>query len=80
MCLKNCDCNLEREVYAQLSKTYLKTAHNIKVNIQNSTNSMIKTFGYDNVLEYLGIDSFYGVGTKAIICAILNKIKNNIEE
>ena len=78
--LKNCDCNLEREVYAQLSKTYLKTAHNIKVNIQNSTNSMIKTFGYDNVLEYLGIDSFYGVGTKAIICAILNKIKNNIEE
>ena len=73
--LKNCDCNLEREVYAQLSKTYMKTAHNIKVNIQNSTNLMIASYGYDNVLEYLGIDSFYGAGTKAIICAILNKIK-----
>ena len=78
--LKNCDCNLEREVYAQLSKTYKKTGHNIKVNIQNSTNSMIESYGYDNVLEYLGIDSFYGVGTKAIIYAILNKIKNEDTE
>ena len=31
--LKNCDCNLEREVYAQLSKTYTKTSHTIKVDI-----------------------------------------------
>lgn len=74
--LKNCDCNLEREVYSQLSKTYIKTAHNLKVNIQNSTNAMINVYGYDNVLEYLGIDYNYGVGTKAIICAILNKVKN----
>ena len=78
--LKNCDCNLEKEVYTQLSKTYIKTAHTIKVNIQNSTNAMIDTYGYKNVLKYLGIDSNYGVGTKAIVCAILNKIKNaNIE-
>ena len=73
--LKNCECNLEREVYSQLSKTYMKTAHSIKVNIQNSTNAMIDVCGYKNVLEYLGIDAYYGVGTKAIICAIINKIK-----
>lgn len=73
--LKNCDCNLEKEVYSQLSRTYIKTGHTIKVDIQNSTNAMIDVCGYRNVLEYLGIDSNYGVGTKAIVCAILNKIK-----
>ena len=73
--LKNCECNLEREVYSQLSKTYMKTSHVIKVNIQNSTNAMIELCGYNKVLEYLDIDSYYGVGTKAIICAILNKLK-----
>ena len=80
--LKNCDCNLEKEVYSQLSKTYMKTAHSIKVNIQNSTNAMVAACGYNKVLKYLGIEANYGVGSKAIICAIINKInlaysKNN---
>lgn len=75
MYLKNCDRNLEREVYSQLSKAYKKSSHNIKVNIQNSTNIMISNYGYDRVLDYLEINSSYGIGTKAIICAILNKIK-----
>lgn len=78
--LKNCDCNLEKEVYSQLSRTYIKTGHTIKVDIQNSTNAMIDVYGYKEILKYLGIDSNYGVGTKAIICAILNKIKNKSKE
>lgn len=78
--MKNCNCNLEREVFSQLSKSYMKSSHNIKVNIQNSTNTMIAVYGYDRVLEYLGIDSYYGVGTKAIICAIINKLNDTLEK
>lgn len=80
MYMKNCDYNLEREVFTQLSKTYSKNSHVIKVNIQNSTNLMIAVCGYNKVLEYLGIDSYYGVGTKAIICAIINKISKELED
>ena len=78
--MKNCNYNLEREVFTQLSKAYMKSSHNIKVNIQNSTNMMIAVCGYNRVLEYLGIDSYYGVGTKAIICAIVKKIEDEMEE
>lgn len=72
--MKNCELNLEREVYSQLSKAHKKSVHTIKVNILNSTNSMLDYFGYNNVFEYLGIEPGYGIGTKAIICAVLNKI------
>lgn len=74
--LKNCERNLEREVYQQLSKKYKKSSHNIKVNILNSTNIVLDTYGHQKIIEYLDIDCNYGIGTKAIICAILNKIQN----
>lgn len=72
--MKDCELNLEREVYAQLSKSHKKSVHTVKVNILNSTNAMLDYFGYNNVFEYLGIEPGYGIGTKAIICAVLNKI------
>lgn len=78
--LKNCECNLEKEVYTQLSKTYIKTAHSIKVNIQNSTIAMIEVCGYDKVFEYLEIDSSYGIGTKAIVYAVLNKVNKKLRD
>ena len=78
--LKNCNRNLEREVYQQLSKKYKKSSHNIKVNIHNSTNAVIDTYGYEKILKYLDIDCNYGIGTKAIICAVLNKIQKKINK
>lgn len=76
---KNYDGNLEKEVFSQLAKTYSKTSHNIKVNIQNATNTMLEINGYERLLEYLCIDSKYGVGSKAIICAIINKVKGKLK-
>lgn len=73
--LKDCELNLEKEVYAQLSKIHKKPIHTVKMNILNSTNSMLNYFGYNNVFEYLGMEPGYGIGTKAIICAVISKIK-----
>ena len=78
--LKNCECNLEKEVYEQLSKKYNRTAHSIKVNIQNSTNLMLDNGGYDKVLKYLDLDCNYGVGTKAIVFTILSKMEKKYKK
>ena len=72
---KNCNCNLEKEVYNQLSKRHIKTGHTIKVCIQNALNAMMGVTGYDKVIAYLQMEPKYGVGAKSIIYAVLNRIK-----
>lgn len=79
MCMKNCSFNLHQEVYIPLAKKYKKTIHTIKINILNSTNFMVENFGYENVYKYLDIDASYGIGTKAIICGIINRVKKRQE-
>ena len=76
--LKNCECNLEKEVYSQLSKTHTKTAHSIKVNIQNCIYSLISARGYNELISYLEIDSSFGIGAKPIICAVIDKVRKEV--
>ena len=72
---KNCNCNLEKEVYSQLSKRHIKTGHTIKVCIQNALNAMLGVTGYQKVIDYLQMEPKYGVGAKSIIYAVLNRIR-----
>lgn len=68
------DDNLEKDIYPIVGKKYGKSAHNIKCNITNSTETMTFECEEERLKNYLYDYKYIKPGPKRIIYAILGKL------